>query len=420
VVFSPDGTRVATGGFSGAVRLWDARTGAALARIAVSAQPLASVRFSRDGSRIVTGSFDGMIHLFALRERGMLAAISGHKGAAMADFISGSAALVSAGQEDRTLRTLAPPAARLSPSPGKAPRFGRDGRRVVSGDVTGAVHVWNPATGADRTFTGHTKESVPQFSPDGRQIVSASFDGTVRLWDAASGRSRLVPTLAGSKAAAAIDPTGERIAIGGDTPLVIQSPDGTRRLRLKAPRGLVAALVFSPDARHLLTGHYDGTARIWDARSGALERTLSGHQGIVRGVSYSNDGRRIATAGGDGTVRVWSAEDGGAVILVGHEDAVNTAEFDDSGDRVVSAGDDGTIRVWDAAGGEALALLYQHEGIASGADFGDGRDVVSAGDDGVRITPCEVCASIAQTLRLARTRARHELGPAERRLLPGG
>lgn len=149
-------------------------------------------------------------------------------------------------------------------------------------------------------------------------IVSASFDGRVLLWDVKSGRSRSVPTLTGSKYAAAIDATAKRIAIGGATPLVIQAPD------------------------------------------------------------------------------------------------------DGSGDRLVSAGDDGTIRVWDAAGGDALVVLHRHEGIASGADFsGDGRDVVSAGDDGMLITACEVCGTVEDVLRVARTRAQHTLTAAERqRLLP--
>ena len=99
---------------------------------------------------------------------------------------------------------------------------------------------------------------------------------------------------------------------------------------------------------------------------------------------------------------------------------MNTAAFDGGGDRLVSAGDDGTIRIWNAAGGDALVLLYRHEGIATGADFsGDGRDVVSAGDDGMRITACEVCTTTEDVLRVARTRAQHELSAAERqRLLP--
>jgi WD40 repeat protein/DNA-binding SARP family transcriptional activator len=421
--FSPDASRVATADFSGSVWLWDASGGRATLRIQAGDQPLASVRFSGDGRRIVTGAYDGVVYMAAVHGGAVLAALRGHQGPALVDFVPGRAALVSVGQEDGTLRTLVPPATRLPARPGAVPLFSRDKQLVVSGDEQGAIHVWNPTTGRDREFAGHTQASFPQFSPDGAQIVSASYDGTVRLSDVKSGRSRAVATLDGPKYAAAIDASGERIAIGGATPLVIQTPDGSARLRLRGQRAYVNALVFSPDGQHLLTGSDDGTARIWNARSGRLERTLRGHEGVVRGVSYSDDGQWTATAGSDGTVRVWPADGGDAVILVGHEGAVNTARFDRRGDRLVSAGDDGTIRIWDAAGGDALLVLYRHEGIASGADFsGDGRrSVVSAGDDGMRVTACEVCGTLEEALRVARTRAQHKLSAAERqRLLPGG
>jgi WD40 repeat protein/transcriptional regulator with XRE-family HTH domain len=420
VSFSPDDTHVATTDASGDVLLWDARHRDRPTRIQVTDQLLTSVGFSTDGRRIVTADTDGVVYLVGIDERAVLALLKGHKGPARAAFVPNSSALISAGEEDGTLRTWTAPATRIAKRPGRFPRFSPDSALVVAGDVNGPIHLWNPTTGQERQLTGHTQESIPQFSPDASQIVSASHDETVRLWDVNSGRSQTVPSLGDPKYAAALDATGERIAIGGVTPLVIQALDGSARLRLRGHRGYVNGLVFSPDSQHLLTGSDDATARVWNARSGALERTLRGHEGPIRGVSYSDDGKRIATAGSDGTVRIWDTSGDDAVILVGHEGPVNTAEFNARGDRVVSAGDDGTIRIWDTSGGDALVVLYTHEGAANGADFSaDGHNVVSAGDDGMRITPCEVCQTLQDTLRVARTRAQHKLSAAERqRLLP--
>jgi WD40 repeat protein/transcriptional regulator with XRE-family HTH domain len=418
--FSPDNAHVATIDESGDVLLWDARHGDRPTRIQVTDQPLTSVRFSSDGRRIVSADIDGALYVVAVREHAVLAELKGHKGPARADFVPNSSALISAGEEDGTLRTWTAPATRIAKRPGEYPRFSRDSALVVAGDVNGPIHIWNPATEEERLLVGHTQPSIAQFSPDASQIVSASHDQTVRLWDVNSAQSQIVPTLGGLKYAAALDATGKRVAIGGATPLVIQAVDGSHRLRLRGHLGYVNEVVFSADSQHLLTGSDDATARVWNARSGTLERTLRGHEGPVHGVSYSDDGQRIATAGSDGTVRIWDTSSGNAVILVGHEGPVNTAEFNAHGDRVVSAGDDGTIRIWDTSGGGALVVLYKHEGVASGADFSaDGHNVISAGDDGMRITACEVCGTLRDTLRVARTRAPHKLSPAERqRLLP--
>jgi WD40 repeat protein len=67
----------------------------------------------------------------------------------------------------------------------------------------------------------------------------------------------------------------------------------------------VSSVAFSPDGRHLASGSYDTTVKIWDVTSGQETLTLNGHTSRVNSVAFSPDGRRIASGGDDHTIKIW-------------------------------------------------------------------------------------------------------------------
>ncbi|MDW8216728.1 MAG: hypothetical protein RML57_03895, partial [Acidobacteriota bacterium] len=68
VAFAPDGTRVVTGSWDGAV-IWDAASGRALVKLEGQEDRVWSVAFAPDGTRVVTGSWDGTDHHLGRGER---------------------------------------------------------------------------------------------------------------------------------------------------------------------------------------------------------------------------------------------------------------------------------------------------------------------------------------------------------------
>ena len=64
-------------------------------------------------------------------------------------------------------------------------------------------------------------------------------------------------------------------------------------------------MAFSANGNLVVTGSVDGTARIWDPRTGRELTVLRGHQSSVETVAFSTDGASVLTTDDRGEVRLW-------------------------------------------------------------------------------------------------------------------
>ena len=95
------------------------------------------------------------------------------------------------------------------------------------------------------------------------------------------------------------------------------------------------------------------------ARHGSGKRTpgaglpvLRGHSNFVYPVAYSPDGQWIASGSWDGTVRLWDARTGGECAVLRHPGVVRSLAFSPDSSWLVSGGDaDDRLRLWDVATG---------------------------------------------------------------------
>ncbi len=58
----------------------------------------------------------------------------------------------------------------------------------------------------------------------------------------------------------------------------------------------------------IASASWDKTVRLWDVRTGAVLRTLTGHRSGVTTVAFSPDGTLIASGSRDNTVRLWDVD----------------------------------------------------------------------------------------------------------------
>jgi WD40 repeat protein len=183
----------------------------------------------------------------------------------------------------------------------------------------------------------------------------------------------------------AFSPDGTRLVTGSydKTARVWDARTGTPQLELNGHKSSVNSVAFSPDGTHIVTGSGDRTAKVWDARAGTPQLELKGHTDGVSSVAFSPDGTRIVTASTDQTAKVWDARTGTPQLeLKGHMSKLTSVAFSPDGTRIVTGSGDQTAKVWDAHTGTPQLELKGHTGpVVSVAFSPDGTRIVTGGWD---------------------------------------
>jgi WD40 repeat protein len=153
------------------------------------------------------------------------------------------------------------------------------------------------------------------------------------------------------------------------------------RLRAVFPAGgAVTSAVFSSDATRLLTASVDGKARMYDAGTHRLLRTLNA-RAPLHGAAFDHAGTLVVTEGDDGFARVWDARSGRPVAALKHDGAVLSAAFTTGGALLVTSSADHTARLWDTSSWRPVAVFHEPGAVRGAAFSPDGSLVVTRGTD---------------------------------------
>lgn len=172
------------------------------------------------------------------------------------------------------------------------------------------------------------------------------------------------------------------------TARVFDARSGRSLLVLPSDGAMVESVTWSPDSAQLATAGRDHVVRIWDATSGDPVRLLTGAGDTGRQVAWAPDGRHVAATFKDCVVRVWEAGTGRLVHeLHGHGDDVWGVAWSPDGARLASASHDQTAIVWDLTAGVPAATLTGHSDFVEGIAWSpDGRSIATgSGDHTARI-----------------------------------
>ena len=166
VAWSPDGTRLASAGGDGTVKVWEAASSKGTLTLRGHTNTVKSVAWSPDGTRLASTSWDATVKVWE----------------------------AASGKDTLTLRGHTNPVESVAWSP--------DGTRLASAGADGTVKVWDTAAAKETlTLREHSQRVLSvAWSPDGTRLASASDDQTILVHDATLGyvlerSSQLLPML---------------------------------------------------------------------------------------------------------------------------------------------------------------------------------------------------------------------------------
>ncbi|KPK92042.1 MAG: hypothetical protein AMJ88_11890 [Anaerolineae bacterium SM23_ 63] len=376
--FSPDGTRLATGGEDGTAKIWDPKTGVELfsltgvagAVLGLDISPkcvgLPEYPFEWCGPQLATAHMNGTLSLWDISPTGSSELLTvpgyytwfnedGTQLSTLNHFYEGTPVI-----QTWQVPIVTKDGEILSPD-------GEDGRPGIElNNVKFPIfeeYIVNGNTNHDDTLTA---------------VIYS--DNTIRIFENSTGeilQTISVESHTGQITWVAFSPDGAQLATCSEdgTSKIIELDTESELYTLEPNTGALNLIDYSNDGSRFITGGYEGTVKLWDTTTWEVVWSVHAHDSMVWAGRFSPDDSMIATAGTDPRVKLWDVLTGQLLLtLTGHTAQSVWISFSPDGKIVSTSSFDGTAKLWEVSTGQELLTLP-----------GDALNNVQFSPDGTRL-----------------------------------
>ncbi|RGP78601.1 hypothetical protein FLONG3_3283 [Fusarium longipes] len=253
-------------------------------------------------------------------------------------------------------------------------------------------------------LVGHEADVRAASFPSPDIVLTASRDCSVRAWRRTQASPPNFDATLVSRGSEYVNslsffppskehPDGYVVSGGKDTIIEVKSPNATssdnaERLLIGHSNN-VCTIDVAPSGKYLVSGGWDGQARVWSPQKWETELSLSGHEGMSVWGVVALDDYTVVTGCADKIIRIFDLRQSTAGEVAPNS-TIHTPDVvralcrvpqnHPSGADIASASNDGTIRLW-KLNGQQISELHGHESFVYSITSLPTGELVSSGED---------------------------------------